>query len=613
MTNNGFCAIKPEYIISKRDTPVSQKICENLSEDQPIDETVPLQKVSEPPFKKQKVENAEKEQTSHKDKKNDRKKMRGQNKSRPKPVREAADSRPCSNIINVHQGETPKPCTFKQCSFIHDPVEYLKKKPTDISVNGEDCYVFSIRGECPWGISCRYGSLHLSPEGHNLVNSEKFAKWSNGTTNMIEFETLLKLQRKKYDFSSTEDLVNSVNKQTKEKNKKVSNENCNGDPAKVENKEKHELNSGTVTDEDLVKTRSSEKKKIEWRDKLYLGPLTTLGNLPFRRICKEFGADITCGEMAMSDVLLKGAKQEWALVKRHTSEDIFGVQICGSNPYTISKSAQVIQKDMTVDFVDLNLGCPIDLVYKKGGGCGMLLRTNVLETSVMCASRVLDVPFTVKTRTGVHQETKIAHHLAPKFFKWGASMLTVHGRSREQRYTRFSDWKYIDECAKAASPNPVFGNGDILSYEDYVLSREKAPNISGVMICRGGLIKPWLFTEIKEKRLWDIRSSERFDILKRYVNYGLEHWGSDSRGVENTRRFLLEWCSFLHRYIPVGLLEKPPQKINERPPYYVGRDDLETLMASSNCADWVKISEMLLGPVPDGFQFLPKHKANSFQ
>lgn len=132
------------------------------------------------------------------------------------------------------------------------------------------------------------------------------------------------------------------------------------------------------------------------------------------------------------------------------------------------------------------------------------------------------------------------------------------------------------------------------------------------MIGRGALIKPWLFKEIREQRHLDPSSSERFEMLRSFANYGLEHWGSDTQGVENTRRFLLEWQSFLYRYVPHGLLECPPQRINQRPDTYVGRDDLETLMASPKCSDWVRLSEMLLGAVPDGYNFVPKHKANSF-
>ncbi|UYV73371.1 DUS3L [Cordylochernes scorpioides] len=190
--------------------------------------------------------------------------------------------------------------------------------------------------------------------------------------------------------------------------------------------------------------------------------------------------------------------------------------------------------------------------------------------------------------------------------------MELHGRSKEQRYTRLADWDYIQQCAQAANPVPLFGGGDVLSYEDYLQMTER-PGVAGAMLARGALIKPWIFTEIQERRHWDISSSERMDILRKYVNYGMEHWGSDSEGVEKTRRFCLEWLSFLYRYIPVGLLERLPQKINERPPFYRGRDDLETLMASPSCADWVKISEMLLGPVPSDFAFLPKHKANAYQ
>ena len=131
--------------------------------------------------------------------------------------------------------------------------------------------------------------------------------------------------------------------------------------------------------------------------------------------------------------------------------------------------------------------------------------------------------------------------------------------------------------------------------------------------CRRSLSDRWLPTEIKERRHWDISATERLDILKDFVHFGLEHWGSDTQGVNNVRRFLLEWLSFLHRYVPVGLLEVVPQEMNQRPPSHMaGRNELETLFLSRHCADWIKISEMLLGPVPDGFHFEPKHKANGY-
>ena len=98
------------------------------------------------------------------------------------------------------------------------------------------------------------------------------------------------------------------------------------------------------------------------------------------------------------------------------------------------------------------------------------------------------------------------------------------------------------------------------------------------------------------------------------VHYRLEHWGSDQTGVNRTRRFLLEWLSWLWRYIPRPLLARPdvaPLRMGQRADgALVGRDDLETLMASPLAADWVRISEMLLGPVPEGFTFIPKQKSS---
>ncbi len=132
------------------------------------------------------------------------------------------------------------------------------------------------------------------------------------------------------------------------------------------------------------------------------------------------------------------------------------------------------------------------------------------------------------------------------------------------------------------------------------------------MIGRGALIKPWVFQEIKEQRPIDMPSSQRLELVRKFVNYGLDHWGSDSQGVSTTRRFLLEWLSFYTRYIPHGILEDPPQRINQRPDKYFGRDEMETLLASPNSSDWIKISEMFLGPVPAYFEFVPKHKASAW-
>ncbi|XP_068084463.1 tRNA-dihydrouridine(47) synthase [NAD(P)(+)]-like isoform X2 [Anabrus simplex] len=526
-------------------------------------------------------------------------------------------------MVDVAEGKVVGSCSSKNCPFLHDLTEYLKIKPPDIA---STCYVYSLRGYCPRGVACRFGSQHLTSEGNNITNKELWERYQKEnptpTINILSKDVQFSLRKKRYDFTKSEKVVEKVKgaKSTVNSKKEECDDSCvhvpdeSGDSVSV-TKEVNgdDKRSGSVTDEDIIRVREEEKKKIDWRDKLFLSPLTTVGNLPFRRIAKEFGADVTCGEMAMASSLLRGVSQEWALVKRHSTEDIFGIQLCGNNPYVMTRCCQLLQEQTSFDFIDINLGCPIDLVYKQGAGSGLLNRTSVLEPVVRSMSTVLEKPLTVKLRTGVYNDKNIAHLLAPKFGQWGVSLITVHGRSREQRYTRLADWPYIEQCAKMASPTPLFGNGDILSYEDYERMRRESPSVAGVMIGRGALYKPWIFTEIKERRHWDISSSERFDILKKYVNYGLEHWGSDTRGVETLRRFLLEWLSFLHRYIPVGLLEHPPQRVNERPPYYRGRDDLETLMASPNCADWIKISEMLLGPVPENFYFLPKHKASSWK
>lgn len=242
-------------------------------------------------------------------------------------------------------------------------------------------------GRCPQGVACRFGSKHITTDGRNIVNkevNEKYKSLPSSVCNQLTKELQFSLRKRIYDFSESEGIVKSVDEKMK-----IAREN------------KDNTNSGCVTDEDVITLRQCEKKKIDWRGKLYLSPLTTVGNLPFRRICKEYGADITCGEMALASNLVQAAGPEWALVKRHSSEDLFGVQLCGNNPHMLAKAAHLLRNNASVDFVDLNLGCPIDLVYKQGAGCGLLRRQRVLEAIVRSVSTTLgDIPLTCKTRTG---------------------------------------------------------------------------------------------------------------------------------------------------------------------------------------------------------------------
>ncbi|NP_001347334.1 tRNA-dihydrouridine(47) synthase [NAD(P)(+)]-like isoform 2 [Mus musculus] len=511
------------------------------------------------------------------------KRARGQNKSRPhvKPAHYDKD-RLCPSFLQ----EPATPCAFgDRCRFLHDVGRYLETKPADL---GPRCVLFETFGRCPFSMTCRFAGAHLGPEGQNLVQEEVVARCAQlpSVRNGLDRALQQQLRKRQVCFERAEQALNRL---TQSPMPTVVPETTVAMATPKQNSCHAQLDTvggagtpqsspvptcGPLTDEDVIRLRPCEKKRLDISGKLYLAPLTTCGNLPFRRICKRFGADVTCGEMAVCTNLLQGQMSEWALLKRHPCEDIFGVQLEGAFPDTMTKCAELLNRTIDVDFVDINVGCPIDLVYKKGGGCALMNRSAKFQQIVR----------------GVNE---------------------LHGRSREQRYTRLADWPYIEQCAKVASPMPLFGNGDILSFEDANCAMQTG--VAGIMVARGALLKPWLFTEIKEQRHWDISSSERLDILRDFTHYGLEHWGSDTQGVERTRRFLLEWLSFLCRYVPVGLLERPPQRINERPPYYLGRDYLETLMASQQAADWIRISEMLLGPVPPGFVFLPKHKANAYK
>ncbi|KAL7002621.1 tRNA-dihydrouridine(47) synthase [NAD(P)(+)] [Sarracenia purpurea var. burkii] len=165
--------------------------------------------------------------------------------------------------------------------------------------------------------------------------------------------------------------------------------------------------SGTTTDcipaetDGSLKLHPREKKLIDFREKLYLAPLTTVGNLPFRRVCKVLGADVTCGEMAMCTNLLQGQASEWALLRRHSSEEFFGVQICGAYPDTVTRTVELINQECTVDFIDINMGCPIDIVVNKGAGSALLTKPMRMKSIIQAATATVDRPITIKVLNNI--------------------------------------------------------------------------------------------------------------------------------------------------------------------------------------------------------------------
>jgi tRNA-dihydrouridine synthase 3 len=280
-------------------------------------------------------------------------------------------------------------------------------------------------------------------------------------------------------------------------------------------------------------------------DVVAMAPMAIGGNLPYRRLCREYGADLTCSEMVIADKLLQGGEKP--LLRHHPSETTFGVQLCGKREQTLAEAAR-LAVTAGARFVDLNFGCPIDLVVRRGSGAALLKRPRKLASLVAAVRAAVDVPLSVKIRAGYTEAQRNAVAVATLAAEAGADALVVHGRTRAQRYKRSADWGIIAEVA-AAVPVPVLGNGDLLTIWDLERRRRETP-VRSFLVARGCLIKPWLFKELREGRPWFPTVAERWQVMRRYLDHALEHFGDDAKGRARARRFLIWHLHFWHRWRP---------------------------------------------------------------
>ena len=285
-----------------------------------------------------------------------------------------------------------------------------------------------------------------------------------------------------------------------------------------------------------------------FQDAVVLAPLTVGGNLPFRRLCTEMGADVTVGEMAVVRKLLRGSSAEFALLKSHPDERFFGVQLADKKAESLVEGARLAES-RGARFVDLNCGCPIDQLTRRGLGASLLRKPTRLGRLVAAMKAAVSVPVTVKLRAGWHEDKVNVSDVARACEEGGADAIAIHGRTREQRYSKAADWELVGRVA-AERGVPVIGNGDILTVYE-ARDRQQRSGVRSVMLGRGALIKPWLFREIKTGTTWLPTPEERFSVLWRFVELLREHFGDDERGRRRAMRFLPWHLNFFCRYIPL--------------------------------------------------------------
>ena len=288
-----------------------------------------------------------------------------------------------------------------------------------------------------------------------------------------------------------------------------------------------------------------------------LAPMAGITNRAFRRICREFGSEgldagglsgassLYVNEMVTSRALVERNELTMRLISHGPEERPRSVQLYSVDPVTAGQAARILVSEDRADHIDLNFGCPVPKVTRKGGGSAIPWKTDLFRSIVASVVREADpyaVPVTVKMRVGI-DDAHVTYLEAGRIAEGeGAAAVALHARTAAQAYSGQADWSAIARLREAVTSVPVLGNGDIWSAED-ALQMVVETGCDGVVVGRGCLGRPWLFTDLaaafagSDVRVRpDLRTVT--DTLRRHAAYLVDFYEDEVKGCRDIRKHI---------------------------------------------------------------------------
>ncbi|PPG21351.1 tRNA dihydrouridine synthase DusB [Rathayibacter sp. AY1E8] len=272
-----------------------------------------------------------------------------------------------------------------------------------------------------------------------------------------------------------------------------------------------------------------------------LAPMAGITNTAFRRLCREFGNGLYVSEMITSRALVERTPESMRLIRHHPSESVRSIQLYGVDPVTVAEAVTMLVAEDRADHIDLNFGCPVPKVTRKGGGAALPwklpLFRQIVEGAVKAAG---DVPLTVKMRKGIDPDHLTYLEAARAAEGAGVASIALHARTASEFYSGHADWSAIATLKETVTSVPVLGNGDIWSAED-ALRMMAETGCDGVVVGRGCLGRPWLFGDLAAAFAG---SDERFrpslgqvaEAFRRHAELLVDFFESEERGCRDIRK-----------------------------------------------------------------------------